>query len=118
MILRIIITVLVYGLLGWLFCDIDPNKTYYWYSGIWHGLFFFINWIRHFFWDCEFKAVHFTAAYKSSIGSSASSPSSDSSSEAHGEANENNKHLKAYVTMVWNAESFRLRRWTALCTHM
>ena len=26
MILRIAITILVYGFLGWLLCDIDPNK--------------------------------------------------------------------------------------------
>lgn len=63
MILRIVITILVYGFLGWLLCDINPNETYYWYSGIWHGLFFFVNWVRHFFWDCEFKAEHFTTAY-------------------------------------------------------
>ena len=40
MIIRLIITVLVYSFFGWLLCDIDPDKEYSWYSGIWHGLFF------------------------------------------------------------------------------
>ncbi len=26
---------------SYFFCDIDPDVTYSWYAGIWHGLFFF-----------------------------------------------------------------------------
>ena len=36
------------ALAAWL-CDIEPDKTYTWYSGIWHGLFCIPNWIRSFF---------------------------------------------------------------------
>ena len=27
---------------SYFFCDIDPDVTYSWYAGIWHGLFFFL----------------------------------------------------------------------------
>lgn len=61
---RIVITVLVYMFLGYLFCDINPEKTYYWYSGIWHGLFFIPNLIRSCFYsDVLFKANVYTTAY-------------------------------------------------------
>ena len=63
MLIRILTTILVYSFFGWLLCDIDPEKNYEWLAGIWHGLFFPANYIRHFFWDCEFKAVSYTAAY-------------------------------------------------------
>ena len=63
MILRIAITLIVYSLLGWAFCDIDPDKTYSWYSGIWHGLFFVANWIRSWFGDALYKAESYTTAY-------------------------------------------------------
>lgn len=39
--IRIILTVLAYCFVGWLLCDIDPDKYYTWYSGIWHGLFLY-----------------------------------------------------------------------------
>jgi hypothetical protein len=60
---RIIITILVYCLAGWLVCDIDPTREYYWYSGIWHGLFFLPNLVRHWLFDAEFKAEYCTTAY-------------------------------------------------------
>ncbi len=60
---RIIITILVYCLLGWLFCDIEPGKEYTWYSGIWHGLFFVINFVRSWFTDALYKADNYTTAY-------------------------------------------------------
>lgn len=60
---RILITILVYGLMGWLLCDISPEKEYGWLSGIWHGLFFVINWIRSWFWDALYKAEIYTSAY-------------------------------------------------------
>ena len=44
-----LIYILVSVLLGWLFCNIDPEECYSWYSGIWHGLFFIPNLIRHIF---------------------------------------------------------------------
>lgn len=28
--------------MGWYLCDINPNDTYSWYSGIWHGLFLYL----------------------------------------------------------------------------
>lgn len=63
MIIRLIITVLVYSFLGWLLCDIDPDKEYSWYSGIWHGLFFVANFIRSIFFDALYKAENYTTAY-------------------------------------------------------
>lgn len=63
MILRIVITILVYSFLGWLLCDINPNKEYGWLSGIWHGIFFIANWIRSLFWDSFYKAECYTTAY-------------------------------------------------------
>jgi hypothetical protein len=60
---RIIITVLVAGLFGWLLCDINPDKNYIWYSGIWHGIFFVPNYIRHLVWNTPFKAEIYTSAY-------------------------------------------------------
>ena len=41
----ILFFILVSCFAGWLLCDIAPNETYTWYSGIWHGLFFFQNFI-------------------------------------------------------------------------
>lgn len=46
-----------------LLCDIDPNTTYTWYSGIWHGLFFVPNLIRSWFGNALFKAESYTTAY-------------------------------------------------------
>jgi hypothetical protein len=60
---RIIVTILVYSFLGWLLCDIDANKEYTWYSGIWHGMFFIANWIRSWFGDALYKAENYTTAY-------------------------------------------------------
>lgn len=63
MILRILITIAVYSFFGWLLCDIEPGKEYTWYSGIWHGLFFVVNWVRSWFSDALFKADVYTASY-------------------------------------------------------
>ena len=49
--------------LGWLLCDIEPDTEYTWYSGIWHGLFFVINFIRSLFTDALYKAEEYTSAY-------------------------------------------------------
>lgn len=63
MITRILITISVYGLFGWLLCDIEPAKEYSWYSGIWHGMFFVINLVRSWFSDALYKAEGYTSAY-------------------------------------------------------
>ena len=63
MIIRILITILVYCFLGWLLCDISPSKEYTWYSGIWHGMFFVINFVRSWFTDALYKAEIYTTAY-------------------------------------------------------
>ena len=63
MIIRIIVTILIYCFLGWLLCDISPYKEYTWYSGIWHGLFFVVNFVRSWFTDALFKAEIYTTAY-------------------------------------------------------
>ena len=63
MVIRIITTIVLYCFLGWLLCDIEPDKEYTWYSGIWHGMFFVINWIRSWFTDALYKANLYTTAY-------------------------------------------------------
>ena len=63
MITRILISIIVYCLAGWLFCDIDPTNHYEWYHGIWHGLFFVANFVRSFFMNCVYKASDYTTAY-------------------------------------------------------
>lgn len=61
---RIVIGVLVYMFFGYLFCDINTAETYSWYSGIWHGMFFIPNLLRHCFnSDILYKANDYTAAY-------------------------------------------------------
>ena len=48
---------------AWL-CNIDPEKTYSWYSGVWQGLFCIPNWIRSFIYNGVLcKAIHFTPGY-------------------------------------------------------
>ena len=60
---RLPLLILSAGLIGWLLCDIDPLESYGWLSGIWHGIFFVPNYIRHLVWDAEFKATDYTVAY-------------------------------------------------------
>lgn len=60
---RPLITILVAGFLGWLLCDIDIDKEYSWYSGIWQGSFFVPNFIRHLVWGTPYKAELFTTGY-------------------------------------------------------
>lgn len=61
--IKLTIVVLFMILIGWFLCDIDPDKTYTWYSGIWHGLFFIPNLIRSWFTDALYKAETYTTAY-------------------------------------------------------
>lgn len=60
---RPIIFVLVSGLIGWLLCDINIEKEYTWFYGIWHGIFFLPNYVRHLVWDTPFKADLYTTGY-------------------------------------------------------
>lgn len=60
---RLVIFVIVSCLLSWWLCDINPEKTYSWYSGIWHGWFFIGNLIRSFFGNALYKAANYTTAY-------------------------------------------------------
>lgn len=60
---RIIIAIIVFCFFGWLLCDIDPNKEYTWYHGIWHGLFFIINLVRSLFTGALYKAEIYTTSY-------------------------------------------------------
>ena len=51
------------ALAAW-FCDIEPGKTYTWYSGIWQGMFCIPNWVRSLFCgDVLYKADSYTAGY-------------------------------------------------------
>ena len=61
--MRILITILTFCLVGWLLCDINPDKEYGWLAGIWHGSFFVVNWVRSWFTDALFKAEDYTTAY-------------------------------------------------------
>jgi len=61
---RPLISILFAGLIGWLFCDINVEKEYTWYSGIWQGIFFVPNYIRHLVWDTPYKAEIYTTAYR------------------------------------------------------
>lgn len=63
MVLRILITILVYCGAGWLLCNIDPDTTYSWLGGIWHGLFFVPNFLRSIFTDALYKAESYNVAY-------------------------------------------------------
>ena len=45
------------------FGDIDPEKTYTWYSGIWHGMIFIPNLVRSWFGDALYKANYYTTGY-------------------------------------------------------
>ena len=60
---RIFVFIFLSCFIGWLLCDIDPNKTYTWYSGIWHGMFFIPNFIRSCIGDALYKANEYTTAY-------------------------------------------------------
>lgn len=63
MLVRLTIYILVSYFIGWLLCDINPDETYTWYSGIWHGMFFVPNLIRSWFSDALYKAENYTPAY-------------------------------------------------------
>ncbi len=55
---------LAFCLLSNRICYINPEKTYTWYSGIWHGIFVIPNWVMTWFADDIYcKAPLRTAAY-------------------------------------------------------
>ena len=63
MITRLLAFIAAALLLGWLLCDIDPDKTYGWLGGIWHGMWFIPNLIRSIFTDALYKANDYTGGY-------------------------------------------------------
>jgi hypothetical protein len=62
-----IITIIIgvaYYVAAYFFCHIDPEKTYTWYSGIWHGIFWFPNIVMSLFSDSIYaKAPNCTTGY-------------------------------------------------------
>lgn len=55
---------LVFCLLSTKICYINPDKTYTWYSGIWHGIFVIPHWVVSWFSnDIYCKAPNATTAY-------------------------------------------------------
>lgn len=60
---KVIFGIIIYILLGWLLCHIDPYENYTWYSGIWHGVFFVPNVLKNFIWHTPCKATFYTTGY-------------------------------------------------------
>lgn len=60
---KLTIPILIGCLISSRICDISSTETYSWYSGIWHGIFFFPNLLRSFFSDALYKAESYTTAY-------------------------------------------------------
>lgn len=57
------VMVLVFGLAIW-FCHINPNVTYEWYEGFWHGLFIVPNGVMHLVkGSVHYRAVSYTSGY-------------------------------------------------------
>lgn len=55
---------LAFCLLSTKICYINPDKTYTWYSGIWHGIFVIPHWVVSWFSDDIYcKAPNSTTAY-------------------------------------------------------
>ena len=61
--IRILLFCIISYFADWLLCDINPDKYYTWYSGIWHGLFFIPNLIRSWLGDAIYKANEYSTAY-------------------------------------------------------
>jgi len=63
-IIRLIVNLCIYAFLAHLLCNINPEETYSWYSGIWHGIFFIPNYMFHdISADALYKANFYTTAY-------------------------------------------------------
>lgn len=54
---------IVYLVLGYFFCNIEPNETYSWYFGLWHGFFVLANMIFSLFDNTLYKATDPSIAY-------------------------------------------------------
>lgn len=63
MIQRILTFIIVAVLLSWLWCNIDPDKTYHWLGGLWHGMNFLPNLIRSIFMGSLVKAQNCAGGY-------------------------------------------------------
>lgn len=62
--IRWMVWMVVTILLTRLLCNINPEKTYHWWNGIWHGLFFPSNLVLHWFRnDILFKAPLHSGGY-------------------------------------------------------
>ena len=62
--IAIIVVVFLYYLAAYFFCHINSGVTYTWYSGIWHGIFWFPNLVMSLFSDSiYFKAPLCTTGY-------------------------------------------------------
>jgi uncharacterized protein YqhQ len=57
------IVIFIGVLIARFFCNIDPNETYTWYSGIWHGIFVIPNFILSLFGNTICKAENYTTMY-------------------------------------------------------
>jgi len=59
-----IVIIAAYYAAAYFFCSIDPERTYTWWSGIWHGIFWFPNLIMSLFSDSIYaKAPNCTTWY-------------------------------------------------------
>ena len=61
---RVAVPLLIGVILACLLCNIHESETYSWLSGIWHGMFFVPNYLRHIVdSDVLYKAVNYTVMY-------------------------------------------------------
>lgn len=61
---RVAIPFLIGIILACLMCNIHEGETYSWLSGIWHGMFFVPNFLRHLIdSDVLYKAMNYTVMY-------------------------------------------------------
>lgn len=56
--ITIIVFAVLYYLIAYFFCRINPDVTYSWYSGIWHGIFWVPNLIMSLFSDSIYMKAH------------------------------------------------------------
>ena len=62
--ITLVVFVVLYYLVAYFICSIDPEQTYTWNSGIWHGIFWIPNLIMSLFSDAVyFKAPLCTTGY-------------------------------------------------------
>ena len=62
--LMIFVFAIIYYVAAYFLCPIDSERTYTWYSGIWHGIFWFPNLVMSIYSDSiHFKAPNCTTGY-------------------------------------------------------